>query len=63
MFLLIVDPEDYLDDGKLSVVPWNLFLLPSPVSQHENPFSTNEIFSEKDCSKLTGINSCNFVLP
>lgn len=63
MFSLILDPEDYLDDGKFSVVPWNFFLLPSPVAQHENSFSTNEVCSEKDCSKLIGINTCNFMLP
>lgn len=45
-----------------SVVPWNFFLLPSLVAQHENPFSTNEVFSEKnDCLELTGINTYNFI--
>lgn len=57
MFALILDPEDCLDDGKFSVVPWSFFLPPYPVAQHKNLFSTNEVFSEKDCSKLTGINT------
>lgn len=57
MLALILDPEDCLDDGKFSVVPWSFFLPPSPVAQHKNSFSANEVFSEKDCSKLTGINT------
>lgn len=57
MFSLIQDPEDCLGDGKFSVIPWSFFLSPFLVAQHKNSFSGNEVFSENNCSKLTGINT------